>query len=77
MAIEGFECPTLVNASGRLEREKCIGMYDLQEDWPASLESSRWGGPKEIETATLAKRSLPSKGTGQVPLGRNGQGGYP
>lgn len=31
------------------------------------------GEPKETKTATLAKRSLSSKGTGQVLLGGNGQ----
>lgn len=35
------------------------------------------GGPKETKTATLAKRSLSSKGTGQVLLGGNGQEGSP
>lgn len=51
------------------QRKRYVGLCDLEEE-EGKKGQQAWGqvewGVKEIEAPTLAKRSLPSKGSGQA-----------
>lgn len=55
------------------QRKRYVGLCDLEEEERKKGQQA-WGqvewGVKEIEAPTLAKRFLPSKGTGQVGITR-------
>lgn len=72
MTIEGFGYPTYRDPSGKLVWEKVCQIVWLGGGMGMASETGvkQMGKEKEIEAPTLARRSLPNKGTGQVGTSR-------